>query len=164
MKHILIIALFCLLVFGCTDKKIGIVSFSDKDGCIAMFKLKKDAQHICVIETCLINTRIKFPGNTPIIMSELFKEKYGTNTVKTPKTYLPPGWKLQFSGTNKWRVLKPSGHTLIFDGGRYKFESKQVAIDAAWEEAELENQHKRENTWNDYIKDPPSAVKGGKTP
>ena len=149
MKFILII-IFCLFAVGCVDKEIGTISISDKDGCLAMFKLKKDPQHICIIETCLVKTEIKFPGNPIINVSELFKEKYGTTTDKISKDHLPSGWKLQYNEVNQWRVLKPSGAIFTANGYTYRYKDKQEAINDSWESIEREDRPKKEDAWHDY--------------
>ena len=139
-----------MFITGCIDKEIGAVSISDKDGCLVIFKLKKDPQHICVVETCLTKTEIKFPGNSAIAMSELFEERRGTSTVKIAKEYLPSGWKLQYSEANKWRILKPSGAIFTVDGYTYKYKDKQEAINDVWEDVEREDRLKKEDIWHDY--------------
>ena len=85
MKYILVVIVFCLLVCGCS-KEIGIVYLSDKDGCFAVLKLKRESQHLIVLETCLYKTEIDLPGNQPVIkISELFKGTLGTTTPEIVK-------------------------------------------------------------------------------
>ena len=72
------------------------------------------------------------------------------------QTELPSNeWRLQYNGSGKWKVKQPNNMTCFCDkksGEAMVFETKEEAIDGAYECIKLGKKISNDYTWYDYKK------------